>query len=50
MLDIDGTETETEGGEKTNGSADKIVVVPSLFLEYGMGNLSVGLDYIPIKS
>ena len=47
---IDATGSETEGGEKTNGSADNIVVVPSLFLEYGMGNLSVGLDYIPLSA
>ena len=47
---IDATGSETEGGEKTNGSADNVVVVPSIFLEYGMGNLAVGLDYIPLDA
>ena len=47
---IDATGTETEGGESNSGSADNLVVVPSIFLEYGMGNLSVGLDYIPLSA
>lgn len=47
---IDATGSETEGGEKTNGAADNVVVVPSIFLEYGMGNLAVGLDYIPLDA
>jgi len=47
---IDVTGSETEGGEKTNGAADNVVVVPSIFLEYGMGNLAVGLDYIPLDA
>ena len=47
---IDATGSETEGGEKTNGVANNVVVVPSIFLEYGMGNLAVGLDYIPLDA
>ena len=47
---IDATGTETEGGEKNSESVDNIVVVPSLFAEYSLGTISVGLDYIPLKA
>ena len=48
---IDATGTETEGGEKTNGSADNLVVIPSVFAEYAFSDtVSVGLDYIPFTA
>jgi len=48
---IDATGTETEGGEKNNGDADNIVVIPSVFAEYAFSDtISVGLDYIPFKA
>ena len=48
---IDATGTETEGGETTNGDADNIVVIPSVFAEYAFSDtISVGLDYIPFKA
>jgi hypothetical protein len=48
-INADGT--ETEGGEKTNGSVDNNVVIPSLFAEYAYSDtISVGLDYIPLSA
>ena len=48
---IDASGTETEGGEKNNGDADNIVVIPSVFAEYAFSDtISVGLDYIPFKA
>ena len=36
LTDIDATGTETQEGdsEKTNGSADNLVIIPSIFAEY----------------
>ena len=48
MVNADGT--ETEGGEKNSKSVDNTVVVPSIFVEYGMGQYSIGLDYIPMDA
>ena len=50
LTQIDASGTETEGGEKNSGDADNLVVVPSLFVEYGFGDISVGLDYIPLSA
>ena len=50
LTQIDATGTETEGGEKNSASADNLVVIPSLFVEYGFGDISVGLDYIPLSA
>ena len=48
---IEASGTETEGGEKTNGNADNLVVIPSIFAEYAFSDtISVGLDYIPLKA
>jgi len=47
-VDADGS--ETEGGEKTNGSASNEVFIPSLFIEAVNGPLALGLDYIPIDA
>ena len=48
---IDAEGTETEGGEKSNGSADNTVLIPSLFAEYAISDtISIGLDYIPLKA
>ncbi len=48
---IDASGTETEGGESNSGSADNMVVIPSIFVEFDAGNnLSVGLDYIPMDA
>ena len=48
---IDATGSETEGGEKNNGDADNIVVIPSVFAEYVYSDtISIGLDYIPLKA
>ena len=44
---IDAEGTETEGGEKTNGSADNTVLIPSVFAEYAYSDtISLGLDFI----
>ena len=49
LTKIDASGTETEGGEKTDGSADNTVIIPSLFVEYAYSDtISVGLDYIPL--
>ena len=51
LTQIDASGTETEGGEKNSGDADNLVVVPSLFVEYGFSDaISVGLDYIPLSA
>ena len=51
LTQIDASGTETEGGEKNSGDADNLVVVPSLFAEYGFSDaISVGLDYIPLSA
>ena len=51
LTQIDASGTETEGGERSTGDADNLVVVPSLFLEYGFSDtISVGLDYIPLSA
>jgi hypothetical protein len=48
-INADGT--ETEGGEKNDGSADNHVLVPSLFAEYALSDtIAIGLDYIPLKA
>ena len=51
ITEIDASGTETEGGEKTNGSADNSVLIPSVFAEYVYSDqLSIGLDYIPMTA
>ena len=51
LTQIDATGTETEGGEKNNGEADNMVVIPSIFAEYAVSDaISIGLDYIPLKA
>ena len=48
---IDASGTETEGGEKNNGNADNLVVIPSIFAEYAYSDtVSIGLDYTPLKA
>ena len=48
---IEASGTETEGGEKTNGEADNLVVIPSVFAEYVLSDtISIGLDYIPLTA
>ena len=51
LTKIDATGTETEGGETTNGDADNLAVIPSIFAEYGYSDtISLGLDYIPLEA
>ena len=50
LTHINASGTETEGGEKSSASTDNIVVIPSLFVEYGFSDFSVGLDYIPLSA
>lgn len=51
IVSIDATGSETEGGEKTNASADNVTVVPSIILETSASDrISIGLDYIPLKA
>ena len=51
LTEIDATGTETEGGEKSNGSASNTTVIPSVFVEYAYTDvISVGLDLIPLKA
>ena len=48
---ISATGSEVENGEKTLGSAENTVVIPSLFAEYAFSDtISVGLDYIPMAA
>lgn len=48
---IDASGSETEGGEKTNGTASNTVVIPSIFVEYGLSDsIAIGLDYIPLTA
>ena len=48
QIEADGT--ETEGGEKTNGSASNDVIIPSIFVEFTGEKFGVGLDYIPLDA
>ena len=51
LTKIEASGTETEGGEKTNASAQNTVIVPSLFAEYSYSDtVSIGLDFIPLKA
>lgn len=51
LTTIDASGTETEGGEKTNGSADNTVIIPSIFAEYAYSDtIAIGLDYIPMSA
>ena len=51
LTKIDASGTETEGGEKTDGSADNTIIIPSVFVEYAYNDtISVGLDYIPLSA
>lgn len=47
-VEADGS--ETEGGEKTNGSASNDVFIPSIFVEVESGQFALGLDYIPFDA
>ena len=48
QIEADGT--ETEGGEKTNGSASNDVIIPSIFVEISGEKFGLGLDYIPLDA
>ena len=51
LTKINADGTETEGGEKNNGSTDHTTFIPSLFAEFAYSDtISVGLDYIPFKA
>ncbi len=51
LTKVDASGSETEGGERTEGSAHNTVVIPSLFVEYAYSDtISVGLDYIPLSA
>ena len=51
LTKINADGSETEGGEKSNGSVDNKVFIPSLFAEYAYSDtVSIGLDYIPLKA
>ena len=48
---VEAEGTETEGGEKSNGSANNTVLIPSVFAEYAYSDtISLGLDFIPFKA
>ena len=48
---IDATGSETENTEKTTKEVSNQVIIPSIFVEYGLTDrFSLGLDYIPIKA
>ena len=48
---INASGTETEGGETNSKSVDNLVVVPSIFVEYGITDrITLGIDYIPITA
>ncbi len=50
LTQIEADGSETEGGETNNGSADNLVIIPSLFVESAGDRFSLGLDYIPFKA
>ena len=50
VTQIKASGTETEGGEKNSKSVDHYTVIPSIFAEYVYGNITVGLDYIPMSA
>ena len=51
LTQIDASGSETEGGETNSGSADNVVLIPSVFVEYAISdNISIGLDYIPMTA
>ena len=52
LADVSASGTETEGGEKNNGSADNQVGVVSVFAEYTglVDGFTFGLDWIPMSA
>ena len=50
MIDVSGTETTRNSGEKNNGSHSEDVLVPELFLEaITDGGAAIGVSYIPTR-
>ena len=50
MIDVSGTETTRNSGEKNNGSHSEEVLVPELFLEaITDGGAAIGVSYIPTR-
>ncbi len=50
LTQIEADGSETEGGEKNNGSASNDTIIPSVFLEIAGERFSLGLDYIPLDA
>ena len=51
LTQIDASGSETEGGEKTTKEISHAVVIPSIFVEYGITDrITIGLDYIPMDA
>ena len=48
MFDSSGTETTKSSGEKNSTTVEEDVVVPSFFVEFESGPVSIGLDYVPV--
>ena len=47
---IDATGTETEGGEKTNGSADNVVIIPSILVDVSEVSGARAVGFVPEAS
>ena len=47
---LDASGTETEGGENTSTDVDHNFGLASIFAEYTMGSITMGLDYIPFAA
>ena len=47
---LDASGTETEGGEQTSTDIDHNFGLASIFAEYTMGSITMGLDYIPFAA
>ena len=50
LLDATGSEVEGNGKEKTTTEVDHNFGMASIFAEYSMGSVTLGLDYIPASA
>ena len=51
LTQIDASGSEIEGGETNTKSVSNVVVIPSLFAEFGVTDrITIGVDYIPMTA
>ncbi|MBD1149835.1 hypothetical protein IDH12_00385 [Pelagibacterales bacterium SAG-MED29] len=51
LTQIDASGSEIEGGETNTKSVSNVVVIPSLFAEFGVTDrITIGVDYVPMTA